>query len=213
MLKFRAKDLLTAAEALNHSWIKGAHSYAETKQSSPDHSLKLNVVDSLGNLYKSQAILENTENMYQRALQGRQKALNPDHPSTLDTVISLGSLHVAQFKVKCPEGLYQRALRGYGKVLGPEHTSTLGMVNNLGSLYKSQEKLKEAEMMYQRKVRILLYLVNLKLICCARCKAQGRLHRESRGINADTHIFGSLNKSSTTSEVLAESHIKIVIIS
>ncbi|RYO74329.1 hypothetical protein DL764_010854 [Monosporascus ibericus] len=88
--------------------------------------------------------------MYQRAVQGKEKALGPEHTSTLDTVNNLGLLYLDQGKLGEAEKMYQRALQGYEKALGPEHTSTLTTVNNLGNLYKVQGKLGEAEKMYQR---------------------------------------------------------------
>ncbi|OQD80677.1 hypothetical protein PENANT_c033G02204, partial [Penicillium antarcticum] len=104
----------------------------------------------LGNLYKDQGKLDIAEEMYQRALAGKEKALGPDHTSTLDTVNKLGNLYSDQGKMKKAEKLYQRALVGRENALGPDHTSTLNTVNNLGNLYSNQGKLREAEEMYQR---------------------------------------------------------------
>ena len=85
--------------------------------------------------------------MYQRALQGYEKAWGPDHISTLGTVNNLGILYANQDKLDEAEKMYQRARE---KALGPDHTSTLDTVNNLGILYMGQGKLDEAEKMYQR---------------------------------------------------------------
>ncbi|KAK1780357.1 hypothetical protein QBC45DRAFT_111801, partial [Copromyces sp. CBS 386.78] len=105
---------------------------------------------SLGDLYLDQGRLKEAETMYQRALEGKEKALGPDHTSTLDIVNNLGLLYKAQGRLKEAETMYQRALEGYEKALGPDHTSTLDTVNNLGLLYKAQGRLKEAKTMYQR---------------------------------------------------------------
>jgi hypothetical protein len=48
--------------------------------------------------------------MYQRALQGKEKAYGPDHTSTLDTVNNLGLLYADQDKLVKAEQMYQRAL-------------------------------------------------------------------------------------------------------
>ncbi|KAK2052402.1 TPR-like protein, partial [Colletotrichum caudatum] len=104
----------------------------------------------LGNLYKSQGRLKEAEAMYQRALEGKEKAWGPDHTSTLDTVNNLGNLYKSQGRLKEAEAMYQRALEGKEKAWGPDHTSTLDTVNNLGLLYSDQGRLKEAEAMYQR---------------------------------------------------------------
>jgi tetratricopeptide (TPR) repeat protein len=104
---------------------------------------------TLGDLYSDQGKPVEAEQIYQRALQGYEKAWGPEHTSTLDTVNNLGLLYADQGKLAEAE-MHQRALQGYEKAWGPEHTSTLDTVNNLGLLYKSQGKLVEAEQMYQR---------------------------------------------------------------
>ncbi|KAF4888261.1 Nephrocystin-3 [Colletotrichum fructicola] len=108
------------------------------------------IFHKLGILYSDQGRLKEAEGMYQRALQGREKALGPDHTSTLDTVNNLGNLYSDQGRLKEAEGMYQRALQGREKALGPDHTSTLDTVNNLGNLYSDQGRLKAAEGMYQQ---------------------------------------------------------------
>ncbi|CAJ2505559.1 Uu.00g129530.m01.CDS01 [Anthostomella pinea] len=105
---------------------------------------------NLGLLYSDQGKLNETEEMYQRALQGKEKLLGPNHISTLDTVNNLGNLYSDQDRLKEAEEMYQRALKGYKKALGPNHTSTLDTVHNLGNLYSDQGELKEAEKMYHR---------------------------------------------------------------
>jgi tetratricopeptide (TPR) repeat protein len=110
----------------------------------------LDAVMQLGVLYRHQGKLDEAEKMYQRALEGQEKALGPGHTSTLQTVSNLGILYTDQGKLDEAEKMYQRALEGQEKALGPEHTSTLQTVNNLGNLYTHQSKLDEAEKMYQR---------------------------------------------------------------
>ena len=57
----------------------------------PDDTSTLDTVNNLGILYGDQGKLAEAEQMYQRALAGKEKALGPDHTSTLDTVDNLGS--------------------------------------------------------------------------------------------------------------------------
>ena len=110
---------------------------------------------NLGRLYKDQGKLAEAEQMYQRALQGKEKALGAEHTSTLDTVHELGSLYKDQGKLGEAEQMYQRALQGTEKALGAEHTSTLDTVHELGSLYKKQGKLDEAEQMYSGRCKAI----------------------------------------------------------
>jgi tetratricopeptide (TPR) repeat protein len=102
-----------------------------------DNVVMLRAIHELGGLYYSQGKLDEAEEMYRRALAGREKALGPDHTSTLNTVHNLGALYVDQGKLDKAEEMFQRALAGREKALGPDHTSTLETVNNLGALYVS----------------------------------------------------------------------------
>ena len=83
--------------------------------------------------------------MYQRALQGYEKAWGLEHTSTLNTVNNLGLLYANQGKLVEAKQMYQRALQGKEKAWDPDHTSTLDTVNNIGLLYTNQGKLIEAE--------------------------------------------------------------------
>src|ERR1700684_4500321 len=74
-------------------------------------------LDNLGILYADQGKLDEAEKMYQRALQGYEKAWGPDHTLTLDTVYNLGPLYKSQGKLDEAEKMYQRALQGYGTAL------------------------------------------------------------------------------------------------
>ena len=105
---------------------------------------------NLGLFYADQGKMVEAEKMYQRALNGKEKAWGPEHTSTLHTVNNLGALYAGQGKMTEAEKMYQRALDGYEKAWGPEHTPTLKTINNLGNLYRNQGKMIEAEKMYQR---------------------------------------------------------------
>ncbi|KAF2813522.1 uncharacterized protein BDZ99DRAFT_517773 [Mytilinidion resinicola] len=87
--------------------------------------------------------------MYQRALQGKEKAGVPEH-SILKELNNLGILYKNLGRLNEAEKMYQRALQGYEKAWGPEHTSTLNTVNNLGLLYADLGRHNEAEKMYHR---------------------------------------------------------------
>jgi tetratricopeptide (TPR) repeat protein len=113
----------------------------------------LDAIHLLGDLYKDQGKLGEAEQMYERALRGKEEALGPTHTSTLGTVNNLGRLYSDQGKLGEAEQMYERALRGKEEALGPTHTSTLSTVNNLGLLYADQGKLVEAEQMYERALR------------------------------------------------------------
>ena len=83
--------------------------------------------------------------MYQRVLQGKEKALGAEHTSTLSTVNYLGKLYAKQGKPAEAEKMFQRALRGYEKALGVGNTATytpaLKTMWGLGSLSDLQADL------------------------------------------------------------------------
>jgi tetratricopeptide (TPR) repeat protein len=82
-------------------------------------------VHNLGDLYAAQGKLDKAEEMYERALAGKEKALGRYHTSTLDTVNNLGSLYKNQGKLDKAEEMYKWALEGCEKALGRDHMSTL----------------------------------------------------------------------------------------
>jgi hypothetical protein len=76
--------------------------------------------------------------MYNRVLQGLEKALGLKHTLTLDMVNNLGLLYDDQGRLAEAEAIYNQALQGSEEAFEPKHTLTLSTVNNLGSLYTSQ---------------------------------------------------------------------------
>ena len=107
----------------------------------------------IGYLYSDQGKLAEVEQMFMRALKGKEKTLGVEHTSTLDIVNNLGNLYRNQGKLVEAEQMYMRALEGYEKAWGANHTSTLSIVNNLGALYNNQGKLAEAKQMYMRALK------------------------------------------------------------
>jgi tetratricopeptide (TPR) repeat protein len=108
------------------------------------------IINSLGNLYRSQGNLAQSEEMYLQALAGRENQLGPDDILTLRVVNNLGALYVAQGRLTQAEQRYQRALAGKEDKLGPDDISTLSTVNNMGVMYDKAGRLAEAEEMYKR---------------------------------------------------------------
>jgi tetratricopeptide (TPR) repeat protein len=80
---------------------------------------------NIGRLYADQGKLVQADQMYQRALEGEEKALGREHTSTLATVNNLALLYADQGKLVEAEQMYQRALQGYEKVLGADNVTTI----------------------------------------------------------------------------------------
>jgi tetratricopeptide (TPR) repeat protein len=76
----------------------------------------LRTVNNLGNLYKDQGKMKEAEEMYLRALRGKEEAWGAEHTSTLDTVYGLGNLYRDQGEVAKAKDMYERAAEGYEDV-------------------------------------------------------------------------------------------------
>ena len=113
----------------------------------------------LGYLYSDQGKMKEAEDMYLRALAGKEKAWGPEHTSTLTTVNNLGILYSDQGKMKEAEDMYLRALAGYEKAWGPEHKQALDTRYNLGLLYKERsmfgKALQQFELAVQGYIKLL----------------------------------------------------------
>ena len=94
---------------------------------------------SVASIMNDQGEYDNALEWYQRALEGKEKALGKDHPSTLSTVNNMAVVfHSMGEYGKALEG-YQRALEGKEKALGKDHTSSLDTVYNLAHLYVQRD--------------------------------------------------------------------------
>lgn len=60
-------------------------------------------------LYSDQDKMKEVENMYLRALKGKEKVWDSEHTSTLITINNLGNLYSTQGKMKEVENMFQRA--------------------------------------------------------------------------------------------------------
>ncbi|KAF5658010.1 tetratricopeptide repeat domain-containing protein [Fusarium heterosporum] len=97
---------------------------------------------AFGNLHFDQGRLDKAEVMYERALQGNEKALGPEHTSTLSTVNNLGLLYFDQGRLDKAEGMYERALQGYEKTLDSivlkTYVPALNTLECFGILYQER---------------------------------------------------------------------------
>ena len=95
----------------------------------------------LAMLLDRQGKLGQAEQMYKRALAGKEKALGPNHTSTLNTVNNLGNLYSDQGKLDEAEQMYQRALLVYQRIYGPSHERVTATSEKLASTRLKKGKL------------------------------------------------------------------------
>ncbi|KAK5702445.1 hypothetical protein LTR17_022300 [Elasticomyces elasticus] len=105
-------------------------------------------IHNIAGLLHEQNNMHGAEEMYLRALRGKEEAWGPKHTSTLDTVSNLANFYSNQGRMKEAEEMYLRALRGKEDAWGPKHTSTLDTGFNLGIFYSDQGRMQEAEEMF-----------------------------------------------------------------
>jgi tetratricopeptide (TPR) repeat protein len=88
----------------------------------PEHTSTLDTVNNLGLLYKSLGRLDEAEEMYQRALEGYEKALGTEavkkYISALNTAQNLAYLFKRTGRMKEAEELYGQTLVGVEAVFG-----------------------------------------------------------------------------------------------
>ena len=101
----------------------------------------------MGLLYADQGKLDGAEKMYQRALQGYEKALGLEnvarHRPALITIWNLGDLFAAQRHLDKAKEMYLRACTGFQVLLGPSCNQCQLIEFNIASLDATQGKCRD----------------------------------------------------------------------
>jgi tetratricopeptide (TPR) repeat protein len=130
-------------EAFVRDWLPELAEHTDRKED-------WNSISELADWFKQKIQWAPAENLYCRALEGREKILGTEHLDTLASVNNLGTLLWKKGNYQEAEPLYRRALVGREKNLGSEHPDTLTSVNNLGNILWSKGNYQEAEPLYRR---------------------------------------------------------------
>ncbi|WP_103670392.1 tetratricopeptide repeat protein [Pseudanabaena sp. BC1403] len=118
-------------------------------------SLELaNSLNNLGILYDYQGKYSESEPLYWRSLEIRERELGANHPEVSTSLNNIAALYYSQGKYSEAEPLYQRSLKIREWRLGLDHPSVAISLNNLALLYESQGKYSEAEPLYLRSLDI-----------------------------------------------------------
>ncbi|GKZ32775.1 hypothetical protein AbraIFM66950_002399 [Aspergillus brasiliensis] len=106
----------------------------------------LSALHTIGRLYWTHGKHDRAEEVYQRALVGRELVLGPNHIVTLQTVHNLGLLYHDRGDLSSSEVMFQRALSGYKSThVDNTHLEALDTLQSLANLYHAQGRLDEAE--------------------------------------------------------------------
>ena len=85
----------------------------------------------LGYLYSNQGKMKEAEDMYLRALAGKEKAWGSEHKQALDTRYNLGLLYKERSMFGKAVQQFELIVQGYTKLLGPEHSETVEALSQL----------------------------------------------------------------------------------
>ena len=75
--------------------------------------------------------MKEAEDMYLRALAGKEKAWGPEYKQALDTRYNLGLLYKERSMFGKAVQQFELVVQGYKKLLGPEHSETVEALNQL----------------------------------------------------------------------------------
>jgi len=104
-------------------------------------------------LYKSQGYFAETEPLFKRSLEIKERTLGNDHPDVAVIISNLAELYYYKMYIEA-EPLFKRALEIYENALGKENKCVTITLFNLAGLYESQGKYEKAEPLYQRSLEI-----------------------------------------------------------
>ena len=124
--------------------------WERTTWSSASQARIPHVANALGYFLGTAGLHAGAEPLFQRALEGHERALGPAHPDTLTSLNNLAFMLQAKGDLAGAEPLFRRALEGRERALGPAHPATLGSINNLAGLLKAKGDLAGAELLYRR---------------------------------------------------------------
>ncbi|NJL90897.1 MAG: tetratricopeptide repeat protein [Coleofasciculaceae cyanobacterium SM2_1_6] len=117
---------------------------------------RADLLDQLGDAYKSHSNYVKAENAYQESLNLYQKLLGDDHLTVANSLNNLAGIYRATGRYSDAEPLYQRSLHIRETQLGADHPSTASSLNNLAGLYDSMGRYSDAEPLYERALEILV---------------------------------------------------------
>ncbi|OCL03965.1 hypothetical protein AOQ84DRAFT_226702 [Glonium stellatum] len=109
--------------------------------------------NNLASVLRYQGKYKQAEEMYWRALEGREKVLGRERPDALTSVNNPASVLRYQGKYKQADEMNRRALEWCEKVLGEEHPTTLTSVSDLALVLQDQGKYEQAEEMSRRALK------------------------------------------------------------
>lgn len=110
-------------------------------------------ISDLRIIYNKEGAVGEAEDMFMRALKGKEKALGSDDDSVVSSLNSLGSLYARQGDIREAEGVLLLAFKGYQRLHGLHQGKTLRTAQDLGRVYRRMNKFSEAELLLHHVLR------------------------------------------------------------
>ena len=96
----------------------------------------------LGCLYFDQGKMKEAEDMYVRALVGKEKAWSPEHMHALNTRYNLGLLYKERSMIEEAAQQFEHVVQGFTKLLGSGHSKTVKALSQLESCEVDEKRRK-----------------------------------------------------------------------
>ncbi len=107
--------------------------------------LQAQMMDVMGNVYKSLGLYSKSESLLRRAIAIRTQALGPDHPDTLKSMYDLADVLMEDSKYSEAEKLTRETMDVRRRRLGAQNHDTLASMSKLALIMQNQGRYTEAE--------------------------------------------------------------------
>jgi eukaryotic-like serine/threonine-protein kinase len=107
--------------------------------------LRAQMMDVMGNVYRSLGLYAKSESLLRRAISIRRQALGPDHPDTLKSMFNLANVLDEDSKYSEAEKLARETADVRSRVLGAQNHDTLAAMSRLAVITQDQGHYAEAE--------------------------------------------------------------------
>lgn len=119
-----------------------------------DPGLRLNVLDTLGQLAYDARDFARAADLHRNALEGARRLLAPDHPLTAGLENGLANDLFDLGRIDEAGTLWSSALERFERILAPEHPDLATVTGNLAQVHERRREFAEASRLYQRAIEL-----------------------------------------------------------
>ncbi len=123
----------------------------ESNGASLDTAATLN---TLGEVRYDRGDLQGAEQLYQEALETRERLLGREHADVAEVMDNLANIAHEHGNLEQAENMYREVLQIRRLVLAPEHKDIASSLNNLATIHHDREELDDAERLYRESLTL-----------------------------------------------------------